>query len=96
MASLKCLIKCIGLPVRATFKLLHAIAYVVLHCMLYEGLRFQFVHFKHVYKERYNGSSVYYVHPGYYIDTHRPLAHPGHHGVRVLPVVRLHGPRVCY
>lgn len=42
MASLKCLIKYSRLPMVATFKLLHAVAFTFLHLYLLVGLRFQY------------------------------------------------------
>lgn len=63
MVSLKQLVKCLGLPVRATFKLLHLAAFALLHLVMYEGLKFQFVHFPAVYRTLYADSPLYYVRP---------------------------------
>jgi hypothetical protein len=56
MVSLKCLIKYSRLPMVATFKLLHFVAFTFLHIYLYIGLRYQYTalydmqlrHFQHL------------------------------------------------
>ena len=49
------------LPLVATFKLLHISMFVLLHAILYEGLRFQFVLFKKAYGFIYDSLVLYYV-----------------------------------
>lgn len=61
MVSLKCIIKYAGLPLRATFKLLHILAFVLLHVFFYKGMRFQLVHFQDVHMALFGHTDFYLV-----------------------------------
>ena len=61
MASLKCFVKYLGLPLVATFKLVHLVAFAMMHFMYLEGLKFQLIHFQQVFSKLFGNLNWYYV-----------------------------------
>lgn len=61
MLSLKCVIRLCRLPLQATFKLVHAGIYLMLHATLYYGIKFNLVQFRHAHEAIYGHLGYYYV-----------------------------------
>jgi hypothetical protein len=59
--SLKGLIRLCRLPLVATFKVLHATIFTLIHLMVWEGLRFQFKIYPEVMEDIYGSYSYYLV-----------------------------------
>lgn len=58
---MKCAVRWCGLPLVTTFKILHGVAYLSLHALLYEGLKFTFVLFPKCHMATSEHYGYYYL-----------------------------------